>query len=93
MHEKQIPIWFFVGGLLAVYGLLICIAGVHGWMHPPPREQMVKLWNYHADVWWGALLFALGLVYLIKFRPSKPETLTGEALTSDDSIDTPAQET
>ena len=77
-HEKQIPIWFFIGTLLALYGLLILGAGLYGWAHPPPPEKMVKLWNYHADVWWGALLVGLGLVYVIKFWPSKPESLTGK---------------
>lgn len=77
-HEKQIPIWFFIGALLALYGILICGAGIYEWMHPPPPQKMVKLWNYHADLWWGALLFVFGVVYVVKFRPGKPETLTGE---------------
>jgi hypothetical protein len=77
-HEKQVPIWFFIGALLALYGVLILAAGVYGWVHPPPAEKMVKLWNYHADVWWGALLFIFGLVYVVRFWPSKPESLTGK---------------
>jgi len=77
-HEKQIPIWFFIGALLAFYGLLITGAGIYGWINPPPPEKMVKLWNLHADVWWGALLVIFGLVYVVKFWPSKPESLTGK---------------
>ena len=78
MHDQQIPIWFFIGAILALYGLLITVAGIYGWMHPPPPEQMVKLWSYHADVWWGALLVIFGSFYLIRFWPSKPESLTGK---------------
>jgi hypothetical protein len=77
-HEKQIPIWFFIGALLALYGLLIAGAGIYGWMNPPPPEQMVKLWNLHADLWWGILLVIFGLIYVVKFWPSKPEGLTGK---------------
>jgi hypothetical protein len=77
-HEKQVPIWFFIGALLALYGLLICGAGIYGWFNPPPPDKMVKLWNIHADVWWGGLLAVFGLVYVIKFWPSKPESLTGK---------------
>ena len=82
-HEKQIPIWFFIGVMLALYGFIILGAGIYGWVHPPPPEKMVKLWNYHAGVWWGALMFIIGLVYVVKFWPSKAETLTGEVLQPD----------
>jgi hypothetical protein len=79
MHdEKQIPIWFFIGAILAVYGVLICAAGVYEWLNPPPPERMVKLWNLHADIWWGALLIIFGVIYIVKFWPSKRETLTGK---------------
>ena len=77
-HDKQIPIWFFIGALLAVYGVIITAAGVYEWVNPPPPDKMVKLWSYHADVWWGILLTIFGLVYVIRFWPSKPESLTGK---------------
>lgn len=77
-HEKQIPIWFFIGALLALYGVLIFGASIYGWLNPPPPEKMVKLWHLHAGVWWGALLAIVGLVYVVRFWPSKPESLTGK---------------
>jgi hypothetical protein len=70
-HDKQIPIWFFIGILLGVYGLLILGTGIHGWMNPPPKEAQVALWSYHADVWWGALLAITGAIYTAKFRPGR----------------------
>jgi hypothetical protein len=70
-HEKQIPIWFFIGTVLAVYGLLIVGSGIYGWLNPP--EHKVALWEYHADLWWGILLVILGLVYVAKYRPSRDE--------------------
>jgi hypothetical protein len=79
-HEKkQIPIWFFIGCVLALYGVIIFASGIYQWINPPPPDKMVKLWKYHADVWWSALMVIFGLVYVIKFWPLKPETLTGKA--------------
>ena len=77
-NERQIPIWFFIGMMLSVYGLIITAAGAYEWINPPPPDRMVKLWHYHADLWWGILLVIFGLVYTVKFRPSKVNTLTGE---------------
>ena len=70
-QEKQIPIWFFIGVLLSVYGVLILGAGIYGWSNPPPKAAQVALWDYHADVWWGALLIAIGAVYFRRFRPGR----------------------
>ncbi len=70
-HDKQIPIWFFIGGLLAVYGLLVLGSGIYGAIHPPPPEHRVALWEYHADIWWGAVMVIVGIVYVVRFRPGK----------------------
>lgn len=70
MHdEHQVPIWFFIGILLLVYGVIILGAGVYHLVKP--AEQTVVLANLHADVWWGALLTAVGLLYTVKYRPSQ----------------------
>ena len=70
MHnEHQIPIWFFIGVLLAVYGILILGCGIYNVIYPP--ENPVKLANLHVDIWWGILLLVIGLIYSIKYRPSK----------------------
>jgi FtsH-binding integral membrane protein len=69
MSEKHriIPVWFFVGVLLLVYGILIFISGLVEWSHPPDTV----LAETHAPVWWGALLIVLGSVYCLMFRPGK----------------------
>lgn len=69
MSEKHhiIPVWFFVGLLLFVYGWMILISGLAEWSHPSDTV----LANLHAPVWWGALLIILGSVYCLMFRPSK----------------------
>ncbi len=70
-HEKQIPIWYFIGILLTVYGVLIVGAGIYSWIHPPPRSAQVALWGLHADVWWGILLTIIGGIYVTRFRPGR----------------------
>ncbi len=67
MHGRRIPIWFFIGALLAVYGVLILGAGLVGLFRPPA----VELANLHAGIWWGALLVAIGLLYVWNFRPRR----------------------
>lgn len=68
MHEQehQVPIWFFIGGLLAIYGVMILGYGLFG-----PAERTVALAHLHADIWWGALLLIIGLIYCIKFWPGR----------------------
>ncbi|MBV6432744.1 MAG: hypothetical protein IANPNBLG_02888 [Bryobacteraceae bacterium] len=67
--NKVISIWFFIGALLLIYGILITGAGIHGLAHPPTTE--VVLSNLHAAIWWGALLIVLGAVYLYLYAPSR----------------------
>jgi len=65
----MVSIWFFIGALLLVYGILICGAGVYGLVSPP--EHPVVRADLHAGIWWGALLIALGVFYTIRFRPER----------------------
>ena len=69
MTEKHeiIPVWFFVGVLLFIYGVLIFGSGLLEWKNPPPTT----LAELHAPVWWGGILIVLGAVYLAMFRPKK----------------------
>jgi len=69
MSEKHhiIPVWFFVGILLFVYGLLIFFSGLTEWSHPPDTV----LAELHAPVWWGGLLTVLGAIYCLTFRPGR----------------------
>ncbi len=70
MHdEHQIPIWFFIGALLLIYGLLILGAGLYALVFPPPEAQRVALFHLHADVWWGAFMAIAGLFYCLRYNP------------------------
>jgi hypothetical protein len=69
MHGSGIPIWFFIGVLLLVYGVMILGYGLYelavGVLAP------VELNTLHTPIWWGALLLAAGVLYVVKFRPSR----------------------
>jgi hypothetical protein len=62
----MISIWFFIGISLAVNGALILAAGIYQLVRPPASPGVV-LFNLHANVWWGAVLLAIGLIYCFKF--------------------------
>lgn len=69
MSEKHhiVPVWFFVGVLLMIYGCMIFASGLAEWANPS-STVLAKL---HAPVWWGALLMILGGVYVALFRPRR----------------------
>lgn len=67
MHGSGIPIWFFIGVLLLIYGLMIFGYGMYEVISGTLAN--VQLANLHTPVWWGALLAVIGLLYTIKFRP------------------------
>jgi hypothetical protein len=70
VHGKHgISIWFFIGSLLTTYGVLVVGAELYRISNPPARE--VVLANLHAGLWWGGLLLALGLLYVVRFRPGR----------------------
>jgi hypothetical protein len=69
MHGSRIPIWFFIGLLLTVYGAMIFGYGLYE--VATNTLAPVELNTLHTPVWWGAILLVLGLGYVIKFRPGK----------------------
>lgn len=66
-REKTISIWFFIGVLIFVYGVLILAAGIGELSSPPP----VVMANLHVGIWWGAFLIVIGAVYVYFFRPGR----------------------
>jgi H+/Cl- antiporter ClcA len=69
MHGRNlISIWFFIGVLVLIYGVII-LAAAFAVDHTQGRQ--VVLQELRADIWWGVLMTVLGLVYTLKFRPKK----------------------
>jgi hypothetical protein len=64
-----ISIWFFIGVLLTLYGLVITATGLYELASPPANPPVLA--NLHASVWWGAVLLIIGLIYFIRFFPRK----------------------
>jgi uncharacterized membrane protein len=65
------PIWYFVGLILSVMGLVLVIAGLYNLSSAV--EPKTVLVHFHADIWWGALMFIVGLIYIIRNRKIKIE--------------------
>jgi hypothetical protein len=66
-RQRILPVWFFTGVLLLIYGILVLASGLAEWSSPPD----VALANLHAPVWWGAIMTVAGLIYTLTFRPRK----------------------
>ena len=65
--NKAISIWFFIGLLILVYGVLILGAGI-GELSAPSRVVMAEL---HIGIWWGGFLIVTGATYVYLFRPGR----------------------
>jgi hypothetical protein len=65
----SLSIWFFIGISLAVNGAVIFATGLYELISPPATQ--VVLYNLHANVWWGGILFVLGLFFCLRFSPAK----------------------
>jgi FtsH-binding integral membrane protein len=66
---SSLSIWFFIGISLAVNGAVIFGTGIYEIAHPP--EHQVVLYSLHANVWWGALLLILGVLFSLRFSPAR----------------------
>ena len=67
MEKHLIPVWFFVGVLLLVYGVMILVSGIAEWSSPPDTV----LASMHAPVWWGAVLVVVGAAYTFVHWPGR----------------------
>ena len=65
----SLSIWFFTGLCLLVNGALICATGIYELVSPPADK--VVLYNLHANIWWGGVLFVVGLIYSLRYSPAR----------------------
>ncbi len=77
MSEKKEmrSIWYFVGLMLLVVGVIIFITGLY-YMISPAKSQTV-LYELHPDVWWGFIMAVVGVVFLLTSGRRKAETKEG----------------
>lgn len=64
-RQHMLPVWFFIGVLLFIYGVIIFVTALSEWSHPPA----VVLSQYHPGVWGGIILLLIGGFYTVQFRP------------------------
>ena len=65
--HHMVPVWFFVGVILLIYGIIILCTGIYEYSSPPPTV----LAKTHPAVWWGALLTAIGGLYVYIYFPGR----------------------
>ncbi|MGA9062574.1 MAG: hypothetical protein WB341_13020 [Terracidiphilus sp.] len=69
IKQRMLPVWFFIGLLLTVYGIIILITSVIEWSHP----SAAVLAQYHPGVWGGIVLLLIGGFYVLRFRPRQTD--------------------
>ena len=67
--HKMLPVWFFIGAILAIYGVMIVIEGLYELNHPPGTE----LENLHAPIWWGAVMTIVGVAFIYKLSSRRDD--------------------
>ena len=58
------PIWYFVGLLLLIIGLIIFATGIYFLINPGVNKTILS--NLNPDVWWGGVMIIAGGILLIK---------------------------
>jgi hypothetical protein len=66
IEKKMKPIWYFVGLVLLSMGSLVFLTGVY--ILAFGVAQKTVLAGLHPNVWWGALMVVVGLIFFLKNR-------------------------
>ena len=70
--HHMIPVWFFVGVILLLYGLIILATGIYDYSRPPLEALLsIPPAMRHPAVWWGALLTVIGGIYVFAYMPKR----------------------
>ena len=57
-------IWFFVGLIMLITGVLVFLAGIYELINPTVQD--VRLTWLHTNIWWGILIAVAGAIYTVK---------------------------
>ena len=63
----MLPVWFFIGILLTLYGAIILVTSIVDFSQP----AVVVLAKYHAGLYGGVVLLLIGSFYTIWFWPTR----------------------
>lgn len=67
MEMRQANIWFFVGLLQTIYGLILVLAGIRQLSHLPATA----LADLHATLWAGAAILVMGAIFVATNNPRR----------------------
>lgn len=59
---KMYSIWFFVGVMLTILGLIITAMGIYYIFEP---ETHTRLAHLNPSLWWGCVILIAGLAFLL----------------------------
>ncbi len=62
-----LSIWFFVGALTLLYGVVLLPYGAWAWFEN--HEAPTVLHHLHPTFWWGLLMTIFGGFYTLRFWP------------------------
>lgn len=62
--HRMLPVWFFIGIILILYGIMIMIQGLYD-LHHPAGTVLERL---HPAIWWGIIMMVVGLIFTLKNR-------------------------
>ena len=60
------PIWYFVGLILLITGVLILGAGIYDLINPPAVKTVLA--ETHPGIWWGMVMLIFGGIMYFKTR-------------------------
>ncbi len=72
---QTFEVWFYIGALLGLYGIILTAAGVYQWIHLPATV----LASRHATFWVGVALLAVGTIYLSVYWPRSGNAIRASA--------------
>lgn len=58
--NDPLPIWFFVGLILVVYGAILIVTA----LTTKPPDRVVQVTPLAPGLWWGGSMVAVGLAFL-----------------------------
>ncbi len=62
-ETKMLSIWFFVGLMLTVLGVIITLTGVYYIFSPDSNTAVLA--HLNPSLWWGIIILVAGLLFLI----------------------------
>jgi len=64
--KKMKPIWYFVGLMLSSMGAVVLISGIVNYSDTEIAKTVLS--ELHPALWWGVVMIAAGLIFLLANR-------------------------